>query len=230
MNMNMNIPKAPPADTNEDDTTTSTESKTPATINTSASNIATPATTTTTTTTTAGGDNNGGYDGDNDDEMLLVTEFPPPPYYYSFASQSTPAHQKLKPPPIPHQAFKVAAKRVLMERQKAREESDRIRLDAEGVVAVSSKSDDGSDNKMDVDKLDTSTAKQDDDNDDDSIDPDGSVVAVFGEIVEDPTLIIEEECHDPVEIRENVKRLNQSVVNGFLQLVKQLVNNPNDNK
>ena len=227
-NMNMNIPKAPPADTNEDDTTTSTESKTPATINTSASNIATPAITT--TTAAAGGDNNGGDDGDNDDEMLLVTEFPPPPYYYSFASQSTPAHQKLKPPPIPHQAFKVAAKRVLMERQKAREESDRIRLDAEGVVAVSSKSDDGSDNKMDVDKSDTSTAKQDDDNDDDSIDPDGSVVAVFGEIVEDPTLIIEEECHDPVEIRENVKKLNQSVVNGFLKLVKQLVNNPNDNK
>ena len=181
-------------------------------------------------TTAATNDNEGG--GEGGDDMLLVTEFPPPPYYYTLAAQST-----LTPPPIPERAFKVAAKRVMMERQKAKEESDRIRLDAEGgnVGAVKGEGNDSSKDETKVES--TTTTKQD--NDDtasttssiDPNDPNEQVVAVFGEIVEDPTLVTaEDECDDPVEIRENVKRLNQDVINGFLRLVKQLVNDPNDNK
>lgn len=193
----------------------------------SSSAIAAP---TTVDTSSGGGNNNEG-----DDDMLLVTEFPPPPYYYTLASRHTPANQKLTPPPIPHRAFKVAAKRVMNERKKAREESDRIRLDAEGGGG------EGGD-AMDVDKEEneagesSSSAKKHlnkEGDDDDSIDPNNPnepVVAVFGEIVEDPTLTVEEECHDPIEIRENVQRLNRSVLNGFLKLVQQLVHDPNDNK
>jgi len=184
-------------------------------------------------TTAATDDNNnkGGGGGDNDD-MLLVTEFPPPPYYYTLAAQS-----KLTPPPIPSRAFQVAAKRVMMERQKAKEESDRIRLDAEGLSKGSSSGDVGGKVKGEGnDSSKDETNKQD--NDDtfttssiDPNDPNEQVVAVFGEIVEDPTLVTaEDECDDPVEIRENVKRLNKDVLNGFLKLVKQLVHDPNDNK
>ena len=185
-------------------------------------------------TTAATDDNNnkGGGGGDNDD-MLLVTEFPPPPYYYTLAAQS-----KLTPSPIPERAFTVAAKRVMMERQKAKEESDRIRLDAEGLSKGSSSGDVGGKVKGEgKDSSKDETNKQD--NDDtasttssiDPNDPNEQVVAVFGEIVEDPTLVTaEDECDDPVEIRENVKRLNKDVLHGFLKLVKQLVHDPNDNK
>ena len=175
--------------------------------------------------------NEGGGEG-GDDDMLLVTEFPPPPYYYTLATQS-----KLTPPPIPTRAFQVAAKRVMMERQKAKEESDRIRLDAEGLSKDSGSGDIGAVKGDGNNSKDESTATKQD-NDDTSTtssidpnDPNEQVVAVFGEIVEDPTLVTaEDECDDPIEIRENVKRLNQDVLNGFLKLIKQLVNDPNDNK
>ena len=220
---------APVADESSSSKSSSSNNNPPAPSKTesSSSAIAAP---TTVDTSSGGGNNNEG-----DDDMLLVTEFPPPPYYYTLASRHTPANQKLTPPPIPHRAFKVAAKRVMNERKKAREESDRIRLDAEGGGGG-----EGSD-AMDVDKeeneageLSSSTKKHlEEKDDDDSIDPNNPnepVVAVFGEIVEDPTLTVEEECHDPIEIRENVQRLNRSVLNGFLKLVQQLVHDPNDNK
>lgn len=147
--------------------------------------------------------------------MLLVSEFPPPPSYYSLASRHTPAHLRLQPPDIPLRAFRVAAKKVLRERKRMREESERIRLEA--CADGTAKSEDR--NVADVD--------------DDSIDPDDpneKVVAVFGEIVEDPTLTVEQLCDDPNEVRENVKRLNQEVLGGFLKLVRVLVNDPNENK
>lgn len=142
----------------------------------------------------------------------------------------------------------MAAKRVMMEREKAREESERIRIEAEGEGAPTTKVDGGGNVKndaMDVERSDsttegtasdenkataaTATTKDDDDSIDPN-DPNETVVAVFGEIVEDPTLVTEEECHDPVIIRENVKRLNRAVLNGFLRLVQKLVHDPNDNK
>ena len=72
-----------------------------------------------------------------------------------------------------------------------------------------------------------------DDDDDDSIDvddPNEPVVACFGEIVEDPTLAVEEECHDPTVVRENVRKLNRAVLGGFLKLVHRLADEPGDNK
>ncbi|KAL7474748.1 hypothetical protein ACHAW6_000705 [Cyclotella cf. meneghiniana] len=165
---------------------------------------------------------------EEDDDMLLVTEFPPPPHYYALASRNTPAHLRLAPPEIPLRAFRVVAKKVRVERKRAKEESERIRLLAcagNGASTAVSKDaaacNDG-----------TKLANQDID-DDNSIDPNDSnepVVATFGEIVEDPTLTVEEECDDPTVIRENVKRLNQEVLRGFLKLVRVLVNDPNNNK
>jgi len=219
-------------------------------------------------------------DTNDDDDMLLVTEFPPPPYYYTLASRNTPSHLQLTPPEIPRRAFRVAAKKVMEERKKAREESERIRLEAEvgqtsnggvgsdGTVRASSgeggsttlKVEIETTTAMDAEDTDKNATLQPkkgaegvassastvvapssttaasaikDDDDYDSIDPDDPnepVVAVFGEIVEDPTLVVEEECHDPVIIRENVKRLNRTVLNGFLKLVQTLVHDPNDNK
>jgi mediator of RNA polymerase II transcription subunit 7 len=165
---------------------------------------------------------------EEDDDMLLVTEFPPPPQYYALASRNTPAHLRLVPPEIPLRAFRVAAKKVRVERKRAKEESERIRLLAcagDGAAAAGS-------NDAAACNDGTKSASQDND-DDDSIDPNDPnepVVAVFGEIVEDPTLTVDEECDDPTVIRENVKRLNQEVLRGFLKLVRGLVNDPNDNK
>ena len=116
----------------------------------------------------------------------------------------------------------MAAKKVLNERKRVREESERIRLAACA--------------DWDTGKNDTNTeeaAKDTQVQDDDSIDlddPNEPVVAVFGEIVEDPTLTVVQECDDPNVIRDNVKRLNQEVLKGFLKLVRVLVNDPSENK
>jgi hypothetical protein len=157
-------------------------------------------------------------DGEEDD-MLLVTEFPPPPHYYGLASRNTPAHLRLTPPEIPLRSFRVAAKKVAKEVRRAKEESEKMRLAACGDV-------DGTPNKTETD----ATMKEEDDDSIDPDDPNEPVVAVFGEIVEDPTLTVEEECEDPAVIRENVKRLNQEVLKGFLELVRVLVNDPKENK
>jgi hypothetical protein len=193
---------------------------------------------------TANNNNNNNNDGD---DMLLVTEFPPPPYYYTLASSN-----KLTPPEIPHRAFRVAAKRVRQEKERARLESEKIRLEAEKNNGSSVSGGGGGDNDNgsgkggdeekssldDVVMTDTQQQQQQqqqDIDDDDSItdpnDPNEPIVAVFGEIVEDPTLVyVEEECNNPKLLRDNVKRLNRSVLQGFLKLVTKLVNDPIDNK
>ena len=161
-------------------------------------------------------------DTEGEEDMLLVSEFPPPPAYYALASRNTPAHLRLQPPEIPLRAFRVAAKKVLNERKKAREESERIRL------AACTDGDTGENHSNTVE-----AAKDTKPEDDDSIDlddPNEPVVAVFGEIVEDPTLTVVQECDDPNVIRDNVKSLNQEVLKGFLKLVRVLVNDPSENK
>ena len=160
--------------------------------------------------------------------MLLVTEFPPPPYYYTLASSG-----KLTPPDIPERAFRVAAKRVRQEKERARLESERIRLEAEKKDFTDDKvKEGGGDSEASTDVV--MTDKQNDDDDDsitDPNDPNEPIVAVFGEIVEDPTLVyVEEECNNPTILRDNVKRLNRSVLQGFLKLVNKLVNDPIENK
>ena len=185
-----------------------------------------------------GGDNisstNNNDDNQDGDDMLLVTEFPPPPYYYTLASSG-----KLTPPDIPERAFRVAAKRVRQEKERARLESERIRLEAEKKDTDDDmvKEEGGGEREASTDAVMTEKQNEqnNDDNDDDSItdpnDPNEPIVAVFGEIVEDPTLVyVEEECNNPTILRDNVKRLNRSVLQGFLKLVNKLVNDPIENK
>ncbi|KAL3766487.1 hypothetical protein ACHAW5_001156 [Stephanodiscus triporus] len=76
-----------------------------------------------------------------------------------------------------------------------------------------------------------------DDDDDDSIDvddPNESVIACFGEIVEDPTLSAADDggggCDDPAAVREKVRALNRDVLDGFLKLVRALADDPNDSR
>jgi len=59
----------------------------------------------------------------------------------------------------------------------------------------------------------------------------GDVVAVFGEIVEDPMLVEPiDHCEDPKVIGSEVKRLNELVLRNFVQLVNDLVQNPETNQ
>ena len=165
-------------------------------------------------------------DAADDDDMMLVTEFPPPPYYYHLASRSAPPDRRLVPPEIPHRAFRVAAKRVVAQKRKAREESERIRHESEKKDGDAAAGDD-------VVMRDGAPDRRSPVEDDDSIDPDDEsepVVSVFGEIVEDPTLTAEEECHDPAAIRENVRMLNRAVLWRFLDLVRKLARDPADAK
>jgi len=137
---------------------------------------------------------------------LLVSEFPPPPFYYVKAS-------KLKPPEIPKEALERGTRKACAAAAKARTEAERFRLVDEG------------DQTMDV--LggvlagDTSEIEEEE----------GDVVGVFGEIVEDPlTVHLLDPCEDPAVIRDEVKRLNRKVVQGFVNLVHELVNRPAENK
>ena len=157
-------------------------------------------------------------DDETDDQPLLVTEFPPPPYYYRQASTLT-------PPPIPHEALHRASQRAAAKLQKAKEESERIRLAAEA-----GEGGDGAEGGVDPTRLGTTegaeaTAAVDDEEDD------PEAVAVFGEYVEDPLLApVEDLCQDPTKIKEQVKKLNKQILQGFVQLVGELVNRPLEHK
>lgn len=51
-------------------------------------------------------------------------------------------------------------------------------------------------------------------------------VAVFGEFVEDPLLApVDDHCEEPTKVRDEVSRLNQKVLEGFVKLVEELVKN-----
>jgi mediator of RNA polymerase II transcription subunit 7 len=134
---------------------------------------------------------------------LLVSEFPPPPFYYRHASQLT-------PPEIPTASLERASERAAAAAAKAKAESERLRLQLED----------------DDDKTNAILGGVTDENEEE-----GDIVAVFGEIVEDPLLVkVEDVCEDPTKIRDEVKRLNREVVGGFVQLVKSLVHKPLENK
>lgn len=137
---------------------------------------------------------------------LLVSEFPPVPFYYRLAT--TPG--ALEPPPIPTEALRRGTSRAAAQAARARAESERLRLG-------------GEDDKTDAILGGSVHATEEED--------DGDVVAVFGEIVEDPLLIEPlDRCEDPKIVRDEVKRLNQEVVKGFVNLVQDLVHRPTGNK
>ena len=135
--------------------------------------------------------------------MALVSEFPPLPFYYRLAAEG-----KLEPPTIPHDALERGTTRAAAQAARARAESERLRLGEQDTTDAI---------------LGGVPAPEDDDN--------GDVVAVFGEIVEDPMLIEPlDRCEDPKSVRDEVKRLNEEVVKGFINLVSDLVHNPMENK
>ena len=138
--------------------------------------------------------------------MALVSEFPPVPFYYRLAAQEG----KLTPPPIPTQDLERGTQRAAAQAARARAESERLRLgEADTTNAI----------------LGGVSAAPEEAPDD------GNVVAVFGEIVEDPRLIEPlDRCDDPKVVRDEVKRLNKEVVKLFIKLVQDLVHRPVENK
>jgi hypothetical protein len=135
---------------------------------------------------------------------LLVSEFPPPPYYYRLA-------KTLTPPTIPREALERGTKRAAAAASRARAESERLRLGDEA-------------DKTDAILGGVSAVEPHEEEE-------GDVVAVFGEIVEDPLLVEPpDRCEDPTVVRDQVKRLNRQVLQRFVNLVQDLVHRPMDNK
>lgn len=151
---------------------------------------------------------------DEDEGALLVSEFPPPPPYYRLASSSG----ALAPPPVPSEALAAAAKKAAAIAEKAKAVAEKARLEAVGGQEIAAASGDGAVGVAAEQVVDGENNE-------------GDVVAVFGEIVEDPLLVrVEDECEDPNVIRENISRLNRDVLHGFVSLVKELVHRPQENK
>jgi len=138
---------------------------------------------------------------------LLVSEFPPPPFYYTEAST-------LKPPEIPKEALERGTRKACAAATKTRAEAERLRLADEG--------DQTADVLGGVLAGNTTSELEEEE---------GDVVAIFGEIVEDPLTVQPlDPCEDPAVIRDEVKRLNREVVQGFVDLLHDLVNRPAENK
>ena len=168
-------------------------------------------------------------DNENDDQPLLVTEFPPPPYYFRHAATT------LTPPAIPTEALQRASQRAAAQLQRAKEESEQIRLAAEadgeegdnaGAGKGSADATVGGGTTGNEGGVPTKGMEEKEDLDDwkDS-------VAVFGEYVEDPLLApVEDLCQDPTEIQAQVKKLNHQILRGFVKLVEELVNRPLEHK
>lgn len=136
--------------------------------------------------------------------QILVSEFPPPPYYYQHA-------ERLTPPPIPQDALTRGTQRAARMAAKGRAESERMRL-----------------GDTEADKTDAILGGVSETQDEEDS---GDVVAVFGEIVEDPWQIQPiDPCEDPTKIRDEVKRLNSQVIQGFVKLLQDLVHRPGENK
>lgn len=112
---------------------------------------------------------------------------------------------ELSPPPIPQEALARGTARAAAQAAKARAESERLRLGQEqGTDAI----------------LGGETE-----------DEEGDVVAVFGEVVEDPLLFEPlDHCEDPQVVCEEMKRLNHEVLKGFIKLTQNLVHDPAENK
>lgn len=151
-----------------------------------------------------GGEPGTGGDEGGGEATLLVSEFPPPPFYFRRALSLT-------PPAIPTEALERGSKRAAAAAAKAHAESERMRLLGE----------DAASHNTDAILGGVLTKEEED----------GDVVAVFGEIVEDPLLVqVKDNCEDPTLVRDEVSRLNKKVVQGFVKLVQDLVHRPLDNK
>jgi len=153
----------------------------------------------------------GAVEGETPGEAtLLVSEFPPPPFYYTEAST-------LKPPEIPMEALKRGTRKAHAANAKVRAEAE-----AERLRLAKDEGDQTADVLGGVLAGNTTSELEEEE---------GDVVGVFGEIVEDPLTVQPlDTCEDPAVIRDEVKRLNREVVQGFVNLVSDLVNRPAENK
>jgi hypothetical protein len=138
---------------------------------------------------------------------LLVAEFPPPPFYY----RTMAATAAWTPPPIPQAALERGTARAARAAAQAIAASERLRQHGD------ERTEDFLRGNTDVDMEEE--------------EEDGDVVAVFGEIVEDPWLVQPtDDCQDPIVVRDELKRLNQQVLETFVKLVQDLVHRPTENK
>ena len=140
---------------------------------------------------------------------LLVSEFPPPPYYFRQA-----AFGGLSPPPIPMEALSRGTRRAAAVAARAREFERRQRLQAEEQPS----------NNDTTDAILGGMVPEEEDEE-------GDVVAVFGEIVEDPLQVEPlDHCEDPAVVRDEIQRLHQLALRTFVRLVQDLVHRPLENK
>jgi hypothetical protein len=139
---------------------------------------------------------------------LLVSEFPPPPYYFRLAASGG-----LSPPPIPVEALARGTRRAAAVAVRAREMERRQRRQSEHP-------DDRTDAILGGMVPDATEEEEE-----------GDVVAVFGEIVEDPLQVVPlDYCEDPAVVRDEVQRLHRVVLRTFVHLVQDLVHRPLENK
>jgi len=134
-------------------------------------------------------------------EATLLVSEFPPPPNYYRHAEN------LTPPSIPQEALTRGTQRAAAAARKALAESERLRLgdDADKTDAI----------------LGGVTEEEEE----------GDVVAVFGEIVEDPLQVEPlDRCEVPTVVRDEVKRLNRQAVQGFVKLVQVLVHKPLENK
>lgn len=161
---------------------------------------------------------------------LLVSEFPPPPHYYRRASiDDVTGRLRIKPPKIPHDALARGTRRAkaAADRARAEAEAERLRQGEESSDPMMM----GDDKTGAILGGVARTGNTDDDDDDDDDNNNDNVVAVFGEIVEDPMLVEPlDPCDDPTIVRDEVKRLNEQVLQLFVRLVQDLVHRPAENK
>jgi hypothetical protein len=150
---------------------------------------------------------------------LLVSEFPPPPYYYRLAGGPGGG---LLPPPIPTDAISRGTRRAAAAAARAREAERRQRLAEQQLCTT--------EQLLGPDETDTILGGVVKDTKEQA-DEEGDVVAVFGEIVEDPLLVEPlDYCEDPYVVREEVKRLHRVVLRTFVHMVQDLVHRPLENK
>jgi hypothetical protein len=113
---------------------------------------------------------------------------------------------KLRPPEIPQEALSWGTQRAAAVAKRMRTEAECMRMRRDETNTILG-----------------GTAKEEDE--------DGEVVAVFGEICEDPNLVEPlDACEDPTAVRDQLKRLNIQAVQGFIKLVQDLVHRPVENK
>lgn len=142
---------------------------------------------------------------------LLVSEFPPPPSYFRNYNKD------LKPPPIPTESLARGTRRAKAAATQVREQAEALRL-----AEQNSNNDDNTGAILGGVTGDGTTTKEEEA---------GEVVAVFGEVVEDPYLVEPlDACEDPTAVIEEVQRLNRIVLDGFVQLVQDLVERPTEHK